>query len=275
MKQQFILLIFCFLLFLACTKEKQNVVNLEGNKIVALGHAGMGIGNRYPMNSYESILKCLNLGMDGTEFDVQMTKDSILVAFHHQELDRRTNATGTINSLTWKEIKNIRYSQTPYLNYPIISVEDLFTHLDNLSRYKFTFDCKLYTENQDMKLFYTNYINAMDKLIQKFDLEDNVYIESQSVDFLKLIQLKNPKYKLFIYPSSFESGLKIAEELNLYGITISTRDITKEQIQLAHNVQKRVAIWNTHSYSANVEAVSKNPDFIQTDRVKHLVKLVK
>ena len=269
------LFIFCFFLLVACSKEKRNVMNLEGNKIVALGHAGMGIGNKYPMNSYESILKCLNLGMDGTEFDVQMTKDSVLVAFHHQVLDGRTNANGIINSMTWKQLKNVRYSQTLYLNYPILGVEDLFAHLDNVSRYKFTFDCKLYTENNDIKLFYTNYINAMDKLIQKFDLEDNVYIESQSVDFLKQIQLKNPNYKLFIYPSSFESGLKIAEELNLYGITISTRDITKEQIQIAHTAQKRVAIWNTHSYSANVEAVSKNPDFIQTDRVKHLVKLVK
>ena len=86
-----ILVCFIFSVIIACHKDEYNIVNLNGNRITALGHAGMGIGNTYPMNSYESIFKCLNLGMDGTEFDVQMTKDSVLVAYHSQDLSDETN----------------------------------------------------------------------------------------------------------------------------------------------------------------------------------------
>lgn len=260
---------------ISCGKEEFDILNLNGNKIIALGHAGMGSGDTYPMNSYESILKCLNLGMDGTELDVQMTKDSVLVAYHDQDLSENSNIDGLINSLNWHDIKNAYYTQTPYLNYSIISLEELFSNIDNLHKYKFTFDCKLYTNNINANQFYTSYINAVVNIIQKYNLENNVYIESQSEVFLRLFKNLNPDYKLFIYSSSFESGLDIALSLDLFGLTMSIRDISKDQIEIAHNNNLWVAIWNIHSESDNIEAINMNPDFIQTNEVKSLVELLK
>ena len=259
----------------SCKKEDFEIINLNNNKIILLGHGGMGIGSTYPMNSFESIIKCLSLGADGTEIDVQMTKDSVLVAFHDNDLSNNTNMKGLINSLNWSEIKGTYYQSTPYLNYSIISLEQLFSNINNLHNYKFTFDCKLYPVNNNANSYYNTYINALNKIIDKYDLQDNIYIESQSEEFLKLLQATNNNYKLFIYPSSFINGLEIAGNLNLYGITISTRDITKEQIKIAHNNNFLVAIWNTHSKNKNIEGIRKNPDFIQTDRVEHLIKLLK
>jgi glycerophosphoryl diester phosphodiesterase len=266
---------FTVLIISACQKKEFNIENLNGNKITALGHAGLGIGSPYPMNSLESLLKCLNLGSDGTELDVQMTKDSVLVAYHNNELSSNTNLTGIINSLNWNDIKHGHYTSTPYLNYSIISVDQLFSNVENVQQYKFTFDCKLYTNSNNTDQFHEAYINALIAIIEKYQLENNVYIEAQNVDFLKSFKDKRPDYKLFIYPSSFQSGFDIATSLGLYGITISTREITKEQIQLAHANNLFVAIWNTHSISDNIEAIKKNPDFIQTDNVKNLVKLLK
>lgn len=273
--KKILLFFLIFSIIISCKKEEFNIVNLNGNRITALGHAGMGVGNTYPMNSYESILKCLNLGMDGTELDVQMTKDSVLVAYHGQDLSFDTNLKGHINSLSWNEIKNTHYTQTPYLDYSIISLEQLFSNIENIQKYKFTFDCKLYNNNVNSEQFFESYINAVVNLIQKHQIENNVYIESQNVEFLTLFKNIKPDYKLFIYPSSFESGLDIALSLGLFGITISTRSITKEQIKTAHDNNLFVAIWNTHSESDNIEAIKKNPDFIQTDKVKNLIKLLK
>lgn len=264
-----------FFVIISCKKEEFNIQNLNGNKITALGHAGMGVGNTYPMNSSESILKCLNLGMDGTEFDVQMTKDSVLVLYHGHDLSHDTNLKGVINSLNWSEVKDAYYTATPYLNYSIISLEHLFSNIESIQKYKFTFDCKLYSSTNNISQFYESYINAVVKIIQKYQIENNVYIESQSEEFLDLFKNKKPDSKLFIYPSSFESGLNIALSKDLYGITISTRSITKEQIKIAHDNNLLVAIWNAHSESDNVEAINKNPDFIQTDNVKNLIKLLK
>jgi hypothetical protein len=79
---------------------------------------------------------------------------------------------------------------------------------------------------------------------------------------------------LFIYPETFEQGLSTAKELGLYGITISTNQITAEQIEMAHNAGVRVTVWDAHSDQENYDAIQKNPDFIQTDNVKYLVNLL-
>ena len=273
MKKTYICL-FLLLSLVSCEKEEFNIVNLNGNKITALGHGGMGIGSTYPMDSFESISMCLNLGMDGSEMDVQMTKDSVLVAYHDNELAGNTTLSGIINSKNWKEIQQARYSHSPYLGYSLVSLDQLFAGIKNYDNYKFTFDCKL-IQDENNKNFYHTYINALIAIVQKYELEDNIYIESQSATFLSILKDKKPEFKLFIYPDSFNSGLKTAVELGICGITISTRDITTAQIKEAHDHNLMVAIWNTLSESDNIEAIKKNPDFIQTDKVRNLIKLLK
>ena len=93
-------------------------------------------------------------------------------------------------------------------------------------------------------------------------MKDNVCIESHSKDFLTKLQNKNLDYKLFIHPTSFEAGLQIAIDRNLYGIVISATIITKEQVQLSHQHGIRVALYNTYSQSKNIEAIKKNSDII-------------
>jgi glycerophosphoryl diester phosphodiesterase len=166
MKKKITYIIILTFLIISCSKEDLTV----NNNIIVLGHGGMGIGQTYPMNSYESILKCLNIGTDGTEIDVQMTKDSVLVAYHSSDLSDETNLSGRINYFNWKEIENAFYVSTPYLNYSIISLDSLFANVRNLEDYKFTFDCKFYTSSNAIN-FQKAYINSLAKIINKYDLK--------------------------------------------------------------------------------------------------------
>ncbi len=268
-----VLLLAINLFFLSCTKEEFSINNLDGN-IKVFGHGGMGIASTYPMNSHESITKCFNHGADGVELDVQMTKDSVLVLFHNQDLSQGTSLKGKINNLLWSEIKTGYFTEIPYANYSIISLDELFSNIDNLYNYYYTLDCKQYPAEESPVQYENRYRNALIRIIEKYKLKENIYIESSSERFLTKIKQENPEYKLFIY-ESFENGLKIATDLNLYGMTISTASVTEDQIQLAHQHGLRVAIWNVHSQSENVKAIKKNPDIIQTDNLTHLLKLLK
>ena len=272
MKRQLLICSLAFVFF-SCQKDYFTITNLNGGKITVLGHAGMGIGNTYPMNSYESILKCLNTGAQGSEMDVQLTKDSVLVAYHSRDLSDNTNLSGIVHAFTWAELKSAYYTSTPYLRYSILSLDELFSNIENLHDYVFTFDCKLYTQ-ENATTYKKTYINSIAKIIDRYDLADNVYLESQDTDFLPRLKQKNQSFKLFIYPSSYDNGLSKALDLGLYGITISTDDITKEQVEEAHRNNLHIALWNTHSKRRNKEAIDKSPDFIQTDRVAHLVKML-
>jgi len=139
--------------FFSCKKETFDIHNLNDDKISILGHGGMGIGHTYPMNSLESILNCLNLGADGTEIDVQMTKDGVLVAFHDETLEESTDLSGHIYNNSWEEIKDARFSYPHYGNYKIIRLDDIFKVIPDQDKYTYFLDCKNFQPNKDSTYF--------------------------------------------------------------------------------------------------------------------------
>ena len=112
--------ILLLILIASCSKENFEIDNLNGNKIEALGHAGMGYSSLYPINSAESILNALSIGADGSEIDVQLTKDNVLVAFHDENMGSSTKLEGLVRDHTWSEIENTTYKSTQYLPYSIV-----------------------------------------------------------------------------------------------------------------------------------------------------------
>jgi len=265
-------------LLVATSCEKEEVVfeinNLNWDMITVLGHGGMGVASTYPMNSFESVVNCINLGSDGTEMDVQMTKDGVLVAFHDYDLSAKTNLKGVVNSLTWDELKNGYYNETPYMKYSLVSLEQVFSNIENVENYRFTFDCKLYRETTADDTYFDQFAEGIIAIAEKYELQRKICIESNDEQFLSLLQQKRSRYKLFIYPDNFEEGLSTAISMGLYGITISANLITAAEVKAAHAAGLRVAVWDANSEQENLSAVQMNPDFIQTDNVKYLVTLL-
>lgn len=271
-----IIFAFLFLITFSCAPEKIDVDNLNDNKILVLGHGGMGTGiSLYSINTYESISKCISLGADGSEIDIQLTKDSVLVAFHDEKLDGSTNLSGSINDYNWDELKAAYYTLIPFLKYPIITLDDLFYRLPNINEHYFSLDIKLHNGEEDSKAYRKRFSNAIVRLLNKYDIENTVFIESSNSAFLGQLKDLNPNYKLFIYPPSFEVGHKIAKEMKLSGITISTKIITSEQVKIAHDDSLFIILWGVNSWSKNKEAILKNPDIIQTDRLENMIRLLK
>jgi glycerophosphoryl diester phosphodiesterase len=252
------------LCFLSCTKDKIHYADIK-----AFGHGGMGQQSSLPMNTLESMLECFNSGADGNELDVQMTKDGHLVAFHDHNLDDATDLTGMINEHSLEELKKANYTAKPYRSYSIPSLDEILSSVGYSANYIFTFDCKLYNGNANN--FNEKYADAIISIITKYNLSKRIFIESQEEKFLQLLKAKDPSLKLFIYPNSFEQGMEVAKRNNLYGITISTRNISKEQVAEAHYAGFKIAIWNTNTRQDNREAIIKEPDFIQTDKLDFLL----
>ncbi len=264
-----------FLLFMisSCHKEEFDILNLNNNQISVLGHGGMGIGHTYPLNSFESILNCLNLGAEGTEIDVQMTKDSVLVAFHDPFLEHSTNMSGQIFNKEWNEIKNAVYTDQPYTDYRVVTLDELFSNIPNLTKYTFFLDCKNF--NPDMSPAYSKtFNNAIIQIINKYGLENSVYFEFKRVDLIESLKEIRPDLNIFVY-EDFDLGLEIVNKYSLQGITISVDNISKNEVTKAHDNGTMIAVFNAHSKKRNIDAIEKNVDFIQSDRVKHLIKMLR
>jgi glycerophosphoryl diester phosphodiesterase len=253
--------------------DLSQVRNLNGDKISPFGHAGMGISSQYPFNSFESISNALNIGAEGVEIDIQMTKDSVLVLFHDRTLREQTNLEGLIYEKNWEEIKHATYKNPLFAEYKIVSLDQLFEHLKNVKDYQFFLDFKLYQPDNSAS-YVSTYINAVTKTIDKHQLENNVLPSFFQQKYLEKLKLVRPNYKLVIN-NSFENGMLFADDLNAYGIILNNDNVTKSQIEQAHKEGIRVYLFGTYSRSDNLDAIEKHPDFILTDKVKHLVKVLK
>lgn len=76
----------------------------EGYPMVkAIAHRGFS--SRYPENTMLAFSRALELGADGAEFDVQLTKDGIPVIFHDESLARITGDSRLVKDLTLFELQ--------------------------------------------------------------------------------------------------------------------------------------------------------------------------
>ena len=97
---------------------------------MALAIAHRGFSSRYPENTMLAFERALELGADGAEFDVQLTKDGIPVVFHDESLLRITGEDRFVKDLTLSELKQYDLSykfagQCPVQRIP--TLEEYFT----------------------------------------------------------------------------------------------------------------------------------------------------
>lgn len=266
----FIMLTGCF----ACQKQDFEITNLSGEKIIALGHGGMGFSSTYPTNTFESIRQCLSLGLNGSEIDVQLTKDNVLVAFHDEKLEDKTNMKGFIHEYTWLELQDAYYTHLPYLDYRIVSLDQVFSSLSNPSDFQFMFDCKFFASQPISEDFRNAYMDAIIQLVEKFNMEEKLFIESSYELFLSEFKQRKPNYLFFFSGSTFDFVLQRAIDLNLTGINIDYKNISNEQVEQAHQANKKVSVSFVHYHSDNINAIKKRVDIIQSDAPRSLVRLL-
>ncbi len=273
MRRIAMILLSMFFLVSACKKEHFDIHNLNNNVIAVVGHGGMGINNAYPINSFESVQYALALGSDGVEIDVQMTKDSVLVAFHQERLEDATDASGRVYNKTWDEIKDTRYKDPLYSHYRLVSLDELFSHLYRSSQQRIFLDCKNFKPDTS-EAYVNTFTNALILLIDKHDLHKDVVVELKRENMAASLKNRRPDIQQFIY-TKFDMAMDICERLHLEGIVSDVNEISKDEVWIAHQKGVMVAVFNAHSKKTNRDAIEKNVDVIQTDRLKYLIRLLK
>lgn len=271
-----LLFIFSIILLSSCGKEQYEISNINGNKIDVLGHGGMGYNSSLPLNSLESIQMALESGADGTEMDVQLSKDSVLVLYHDELLDTRTNGSGKVISQNWEELSAVQYNRAAFDAYNVIRVKDVIDELDVSRSYSLTFDCKSFpVDANSIGTYSQSFARALKRAFDEHELHEKVIIEASSIQLIQELQQIDSSIRILYYPDSFETGIQVATNMDLYGITISMHKITKEQIEEAHLNGLFVTIWQARTRKNNREAIQMNPDMIQSDKLKHLVSELK
>ncbi len=78
----------------------------EDNTILVAAHRASH--SKYPENSLEAIRHTIEIGADIIEIDVRSTLDGQLILMHDGTIDRTTNATGDVESMTFSRIRALQ-----------------------------------------------------------------------------------------------------------------------------------------------------------------------
>ena len=166
-------------------------------KIIA--HRGVFNNIDIPENSIKSFKEALKLNID-VEFDIQLTKDNVLVIFHDDNLKRMTGIDKNIQECNYDEIKNLKLLNTneyiPTLDEVLKLINDkvfMDIEIKNIKRIKDT--CSLLV----------NKLNKYKKKILKLILPSKFIIKYSKCDFISInknLLNKNKFIKLSkIYPT--------------------------------------------------------------------------
>lgn len=106
-----------------------------------LNYAHRGFKSKYPENTMLAFKKAVEVGADGIEFDVHLTKDGEIVIIHDENLERTCNAKGFVKDYTLKELqslnaaklfKNIECERIPTLReyFEYIKDKNIITNIE-------------------------------------------------------------------------------------------------------------------------------------------------
>lgn len=70
-------------------------------------YAHRGASIECPENTLMAFRRALEIGVDGIELDVHLSKDGVPVVIHDEAVDRTTNGTGAVDDLSVEELKRL------------------------------------------------------------------------------------------------------------------------------------------------------------------------
>ncbi len=138
-----------------------------------LNIAHRGFKGAYPENTMLAYEKAVEIGADGIEFDVHLTKDGELVIIHDETLDRTTDGGGLVKDKTLHELKKLNASKGS-LTSEVQTIPTLREYFD-FARNK---DIITNIELKTSIITYEGIEKKVYDLIKEYDMKDKIIISS-------------------------------------------------------------------------------------------------
>lgn len=162
----------------------------DGRAVQVIAHRG-GAALR-PENTLEAFLHAAKLGADLVEMDVRATADGALVVLHDATVDRTTDGTGRVDSLSLQELRRLdagyRWSNDGGLSFPfrgrgvrVPMLEEVFIRLPGARM------------NVEMKQFGAAFAEALCALIRRSGMSQKVLVASVHHETLSAFRVACPE----------------------------------------------------------------------------------
>ena len=224
-------------------------------------HRGYWDAEGSAQNSIRSLVKADSIGAWGTEFDVWMTADGVLVVNHDA-----TFQGITIETADWRQLKNLRLDNGEQLP----TLEKMLQHAKTL-KIKLILELKPHT-SKDQEREAVAKIVAM---VKKMGLEERMEYITFSFSGMKELREKAPAGTPVYYLNGDLSPFQLSE-YDVAGIDYSVRVMREhpQWIDEAHSLGMKVNVWTVNSDRDMEWCIHYGVDFITTNAPEKLQQLL-
>jgi glycerophosphoryl diester phosphodiesterase len=202
------------------------------------------IGNRgaaayAPENTLESILTAAEMGVKWVELDVKLTKDSVPIIFHDDELDRTTNGHGPVAAMNFSDIRDLEAGSWFSDSFAGIKIPTLEEAIDVILEHNLGVNLEIKPCPGREK----DTAEAMlDVLARIWDEPERLLISSFSHVSLEVaMDMAEEWPRGFLMEEEWPDNWKeLAEYLNASTINIDGRTVTREQVEEILDLEKPV-----------------------------------
>ena len=224
------------------------------------GHRGFS--GQYPENTMLAFEKAVEIGCDGIELDVQLTKDGECVIIHDEMVDRTTDGKGLVRDYTLSELQKLNANASFGDKYPK-------QHIPTLREYFEYIKDKNIVTNIEMKtgvFVYDGIIEKVHKLVSEYGLEDRIIYSSFNHYTCK---------KLKEYDSTIRCGFLIeawildvaeyASKHNMYSVNARYSFLDKNICDSLHKKDIKAMAWTANEVDDIKKLISDGCDVIITN----------
>ena len=249
-----------FLTLTVCIMWHTSSAQFIQNQVIA--HRGAWKVDNLPQNSLASLHRAIALGCAGTEFDVHLTKDDILVVNHDQDFYGMDIATSTYAELLAKKHPN---------GESIPTAED---YLREGMKQKQT---KLIFELKTSKLGKERTLHSADlavQLVKKLEADEWVEYILFDYDGAKRIIELDPD--AIVYYLNGDVAPAQAKEDGFYGLDyhFSVYQKNPTWIAEAHQLGLAINAWTVNTEEEMLNLLNQNAEFITTDQPALLLDVI-
>lgn len=234
---------------------------MKSYKTNVYGHRG---ASEYaPENSMEAFKLAYDMGADGIEFDVQLSKDGQIVVIHDETIDRTSNATGYIRDYTLDELRTFDFNNNKE-NFNNIKIPLLVDVLKEFENKEFLLNIEL----KNNILPYPTLEEKVLELVEQFEFIDNTIFSSFSHSSMVYLKSLRPDAKIaFLYSNKI---VDVTDYLQKFDISIANPSEalcgSKSDIELFHNNNQQVNVWTVNYGSVMRKLFDMGVDGIITNK---------
>lgn len=233
--------------------------------------AHRGFSSHFPENTLLAFQKAIEVGADGNEFDVHLTRDGIPVIHHDEYLGRTTNGTGLIGDHTFDELRQLDAS---------INFKDLFAvqRIPSLREYFELVSGINVISNIELKTSIIHYPEIEERvltLIDEFNCRENVIISSFNHYSIRLFKKLAPDVQIGILEESWliNPG-EYAKSLNAEYYHPEFHGLTDEIIQNLRDNQIKIIAWTINEHSEMRKSFDMKLDGVITNQPDKFAQLL-